>query len=84
MRTVASVTMPNWPSEPIDQAHADRSRAHRDAAPPISIISPSISTIFRPSTLLVVTPYLRQCAPPEFMPMLPASVQASWLEGSGA
>jgi len=37
-----------------------------------------------PSTLLVVTPYLRQCAPPEFMPMLPASVQASWLDGSGA
>ncbi len=46
--------------------------------------APSISTILRPSTLLVVTPYLRQCAPPEFMAMLPASVQASWLDGSGA
>ncbi len=42
---------------------------------------PSIITIFTPSTLLVVTPYLRQCAPPEFMPILPAMVQASWLDG---
>ena len=37
-----------------------------------------------PSRLLVVTPYFRQCAPPEFMAMLPAIVQASWLDGSGA
>ena len=45
---------------------------------------PSISTMRTPSTLLVVTPYFRQCAPPEFMAMLPAMVQASWLDGSGA
>jgi hypothetical protein len=37
-----------------------------------------------PSRLLVVTPYFRQWAPPEFMAMLPAIVQASWLDGSGA
>ena len=45
---------------------------------------PSISTMRTPRTLLVVTPYLRQCAPPEFMAMLPPIVQASWLDGSGA
>jgi hypothetical protein len=37
-----------------------------------------------PRRLFVVTPYFRQCAPPEFMAMLPATVQASWLDGSGA
>ena len=30
----------------------------------ISTTSPSINTILRPSTLFVVTPYFRQCAPP--------------------
>jgi hypothetical protein len=37
-----------------------------------------------PSRLLVVTPYFRQCAPPEFMPILPPMVQASCEDGSGA
>ena len=41
-------------------------------------------TMVTPSRLLVVTPYFRQCAPPEFMPILPAMAQASWLDGSGA
>ena len=45
---------------------------------------PSIRTMRTPSTLLVVTPYLRQCAPPEFIPILPPIVQASWEDGSGA
>jgi hypothetical protein len=46
--------------------------------------SPSIVTIFTPSRLFVVTPYFRQCAPPEFIATLPAMAQASWLDGSGA
>ena len=37
-----------------------------------------------PRTLLVVTPYFRQCAPPEFIPILPPIVQASCEDGSGA
>jgi hypothetical protein len=43
-----------------------------------------ISTISTPSTLLVVSPYFRQCTPPEFSATLPPMVQAIWLEGSGA
>jgi hypothetical protein len=52
--------------------------------PPSSTTVPSISTMVTPSRLLVVTPYFRQCAPPEFIAMLPAMAQASWLDGSGA
>ena len=36
------------------------------------------------STWLVVKPYLRQCAPPEFSATLPPIVQTCWLDGSGA
>jgi hypothetical protein len=46
--------------------------------------SPFIITMRSPSRLLVVTPYFRQWAPPELVAMLPPSVQASWLDGSGA
>ena len=34
--------------------------------------------------LLVVSPYFRQCTPPEFSATLPPIVQAIWLDGSGA
>jgi hypothetical protein len=37
-----------------------------------------------PSTLFVVSPYFRQCTPPEFSATLPPMVQAIWLDGSGA
>ena len=47
-------------------------------------MSPSMVTMRRPRRLFTVTPYLRQWAPPEFMPMLPPIMQASWLLGSGA
>jgi hypothetical protein len=50
----------------------------------MSTMSPCMVTIFTPIRLLVVTPYFRQCAPPEFIAMLPAMAQASWLDGSGA
>jgi hypothetical protein len=32
---------------------------------------------------LVVKPYLKQCAPPEFSATLPPIVQTIWLDGSG-
>src|SRR5213595_2010232 len=35
------------------------------------MISPVISTISHPNTLLVVMPYFRQCTPPEFSATLP-------------
>ena len=50
----------------------------------MSITSPSMVTNFTPSRLLAVTPYFRQCAPPEFIITLPPIMQASWLDGSGA
>ena len=50
----------------------------------MSMISPSTVTMRRPSRLLAVTPYFRQCAPPEFMLTLPPIMHANWLEGSGA
>ena len=82
-RTVASVTMPSWPSEP--QIRPSRSSPPASSSgPPMSTISPSRVTKRTPRMLLVVTPYLRQCAPPEFIAMLPPMVQASCEEGSGA
>ena len=33
---------------------------------------------------VVVTPYLKQCAPPEFSATLPATVQTTWEDGSGS
>ncbi len=83
MRTVASVTMPSCPSDPTTRP----SRSSPPASmcwPPMSTTVPSTSTMRTPSTLLVVTPYFRQWAPPEFIAMLPAMVQASCDEGSGA
>ena len=47
-------------------------------------ISPVISTISQPSTLLVVMPYFRQCTPPEFSATLPPIEQAICDDGSGA
>ena len=35
-------------------------------------------------TWLVVKPYFRQCAPPEFSATLPPMEQICWLDGSGA
>jgi hypothetical protein len=83
MRKVASVTTPSCPSDPQTTAR----RSSPSASPvscPSSTTVPSISTMVTPRRLLVVTPYFRQCAPPEFMAMLPAMAQASCEEGSGA
>ncbi len=46
--------------------------------------SPSMVTRVTERTLWTVSPYLRQCTPPEFSATLPPMVQAIWLEGSGA
>ncbi len=52
--------------------------------PPSRMTSPVISTISKPSTLLVVMPYFRQCTPPEFSATLPPIEQAICEDGSGA
>ena len=76
MRKDASVTTPSWPSEPQISPSRSYPAASR-CAPPSSITVPSICTSVTPSRLLVVTPYFRQCAPPEFIAILPAMAQAS-------
>ena len=67
---------------PDDEARS-RSRPDRDSAADIEDLA-VISTMRTPSRLFVVTPYFRQCAPPELVATLPPRVQAIWLEGSGA
>ena len=52
--------------------------------PPRRATSPSGSTTSIPSTWSDVTPYFRQCGPPEFSATFPPIVHAVWLEGSGA
>ncbi len=82
-RTVTSVTMPRSPSEPVTTP--SRSYPSQSSAlPPSRTISPDISTSSTPVMLLVVSPYFRQCTPPEFSATLPPMVQAIWLDGSGA
>ena len=46
--------------------------------------NPSARTTVSASTWLVVKPYFRQWAPPEFSATLPPMVQTCWLDGSGA
>ena len=72
------------PFGPADHAQKVQPRRVAPWAPPSVTTVPSIRTSVTPSRLFVVTPYFRQCAPPEFIAMLPAMAQASWLEGSGA
>ena len=82
-RTVTSVTTPSSPSEPT----VTPSRSYPGASmclPPSRTTSPSMVTSSTPTTLLVVSPYFRQCTPPEFSATLPPMVQAIWLDGSGA
>jgi hypothetical protein len=83
MRKVASVTTPNCPSEPQMMPKRSSPGASIQGPPTVTTV-PSICTSVTPRRLFVVTPYFRQCAPPEFIAILPAMAQASWLEGSGA
>ena len=84
MRTVASVTMPSCPSEPMTSAEQVVARRVHRVAADIDDRRRRAVTMRTPRMLLVVTPYFRQCAPPEFIAMLPAMVQASCVDGSGA
>ena len=81
--TVTSVTTNSIPSEPM--ASASRSKPGASSASlPTSMGSPSIVKPRSRITLCTVSPYLRQCTPPEFSATLPPIEQAIWLEGSGA
>ena len=81
-RTVMRVAMPKLPSEPTNSP--TRSGPHGSPPGlPSSTTRPSASTTSSASTWFAVTPYLRQCGPPEFSATLPPMVQAVWLEGSG-
>jgi hypothetical protein len=83
MRSQASVTTPSCPSDPQTTPRRSRPKASPQGPPSVTTV-PSIRTSRTPSRLFVVTPYFRQCAPPEFIAILPAIAQASWLDGSGA
>src|SRR5213079_1682334 len=81
-RTLIRVAMPKLPSEPTNRP----TRSGPQGSPPglpSWTIRPSASTTSRLSTWFAVTPYLRQCGPPEFSATLPPIVQAVWLDGSG-
>ena len=82
-RTVISVTMPTVPSEPTTSARRSGPTWSNESPPRVTTL-PSAHTIVSPRTWLVVKPYFRQCAPPEFSATLPPIVQTTWLDGSGA
>ncbi len=81
--TVTSVVTASMPSLPITSASRSRP-AQSSASLPNSTASPSTVKPRTRSTLCSVSPYLRQCTPPEFSATLPPMVQAIWLDGSGA
>jgi len=82
MLTSTSVAMPSVPSLPTKRPRRSRPGGS-SASPPRWAVSPSGRTTSRPTTWLVVTPYLRQWGPPEFSATLPPRVAAFWLAGSG-
>ena len=82
-RSVMAVAMPRVPSLPMNTPR--RSRPPISGRPPPRVVTlPSGNTTSMASTWLLVTPYFRQCTPPEFSATLPPMLQATWLEGSGA
>ncbi len=81
-RTAMRVAIPKFPSEPTN--NPTRSGPHGSPPGlPSATTLPSASTTSSASTWFAVTPYLRQCGPPEFSATLPPMVQAVWLDGSG-
>ncbi len=81
--TVTSVVTASMPSEPMTMLIKSNPAAS-SASEPNSSASPAIVKPLILSTLCRVSPYFRQCTPPEFSATLPAMVQAIWLDGSGA
>ncbi len=82
-RRVIAVAMPRVPSLPMKAPRRSSSGVSSSSLPRVVTV-PSGSTTSRASTWLLVTPYFRQCTPPEFSATLPPMLQATWLEGSGA
>src|SRR5690606_15454149 len=82
-RTITLVTIPSVPSEPTS-APVRSNPGDSGAGPPVQITSPLGSTTSRPRIWFEVTPYFRQCGPPELLATLPPMVQARCDEGSGA
>ena len=78
-----AVTIPSVPSLPTNAPTQSKPGA-KPVALPSSQQVPSGSTTSSPTTCWVVVPYFRVWGPPEFSATLPPSVQASWLDGSGA
>ena len=83
MRTVTSVTIAKLALAAGEQAEPVVARRVEVRAADVEDLAFDGDDL-QPSRLLAVTPYFRQCAPPEFMLTLPPIMQASWLDGSGA
>src|SRR3954466_7712252 len=81
-RSHAFVATPSVPSEPTT-APSRPSPGAAGPGPRSHTISPSGSTTSSPHTYVVVKPYLKQCAPPEFSATLPPIEHTIWLDGSG-
>ena len=81
--TVTSVVTPSVPSDPTNAP----SRSYPGASGarcPSRTAEPSGMTTSAASTWLLVKPYFRQWAPPEFSATLPPIERICWLDGSGA
>ena len=81
--TVTSSVMASIPSEPTTKGRVS-SPGESKVSEPNVMGSPFIKNPLTLSTLCKVSPYFKQCTPPEFSATLPPIVQAIWLEGSGA
>ena len=81
-RTVTFVQMPSVPSDPRKTPRRS-GPACSDVGPPRVTVDPSASTTSISRTWLVVNPYLRQCAPPEFSATLPPIEHTICDDGSG-
>ena len=81
--TVTSMVTASMPSEPMTTA-SKSSPGASSASEPNSTGWPSTMKPRTRSTLCSVSPYFRQCMPPEFSATLPPMVQAILLLGSGA
>ena len=82
-RTATRTAMPSVPSPPTNAPRRSRPGGS-GSSPPRRAIEPSGRTTSIASTWAFVTPYARQCGPPELLATLPPMVQTCWLEGSGA
>ena len=75
-----AVAMPSVPSLPMKPAQIERGAVGEIL--PKRVTSPSEHHLHG-EDVVAVTPYFRQCTPPEFSATLPPMLQITWLEGSG-